>query len=60
MVTATENRISNPNIFTTPPPPDGMIQVDMSENARQVFERRYTRRGPDGDLIETAGCLSHC
>jgi len=54
MVTATENRISDPNIFTTPSLPNGMIQVDMSENARQVFERRYTRRGPDGDLIETA------
>jgi len=54
MVTTTEKRISNPKILTTPPLPDGMIQVDMSENARQVFDRRYTRRGPEGNLIETA------
>ncbi len=41
-------------VKTTPPRPDDLIEVEMTENARQVFLRRYARRGADGTPIETA------
>lgn len=36
-----------------PPLPEGSRQVELSENASQVFARRYMRRDEDGQPIET-------
>ncbi|HSB90508.1 MAG TPA: adenosylcobalamin-dependent ribonucleoside-diphosphate reductase [Anaerolineales bacterium] len=36
-----------------PPRPDGLRQVELSENARTVLTKRYLRRGPDGAPMES-------
>ena len=33
--------------------PEGLPSVELTENSRQVLERRYVRRGDDGQLTET-------
>ncbi len=40
-------------LLPTPPLPEKIPQVNLSENARQVLIRRYVRRGPDGEPAET-------
>ena len=40
-------------LFPTPPLPDDLAVVDLSDNARQVLTRRYVRRGKDGEPVET-------
>ena len=37
----------------TPPLPDDLPAVELTENARQVLVRRYVRRGDDGNPAET-------
>ena len=38
----------------TPPLPDGLPTVELSDNARTILNKRYVRRMPDGELGETA------
>ncbi len=40
-------------LLPTPPLPDRIPPVKLSDNARQVLIRRYVRRGPDGEPAET-------
>ncbi len=40
-------------LLPTPPLPKGARRVSLTENARKVFARRYLRRGPDGQPVET-------
>lgn len=40
-------------LLPTPPMPDGLPPVQLTENARQVLLRRYVRRGDDGKPVET-------
>jgi hypothetical protein len=40
-------------LLPTPPLPDQIPPVKLSDNARQVLIRRYVRRGPDGEPAET-------
>lgn len=40
-------------LLETPSMPKGLPKVKLTENARQVLERRYVRRGPDGKPAET-------
>ncbi|MFM8319516.1 MAG: ribonucleotide reductase N-terminal alpha domain-containing protein [Chloroflexota bacterium] len=40
-------------LLPTPPMPDGLPAVELTENARQVLVRRYVRRGRDGKPVET-------
>jgi ribonucleoside-diphosphate reductase alpha chain len=40
-------------MLPTPPIPKGLPKVQLTNNARQVLERRYVRRGPDGKPAET-------
>ena len=39
-------------ILPTPPLPAELDKVDLTENAHQVFERRYVRRDGDGKPVE--------
>jgi len=41
------------NLLSTPPMPEGLPQVELSENSYQVLTRRYIRKGDNGELIET-------
>ncbi len=45
--------IENENLLTTPPLPPNARSVDLTENSQKVFIRRYTRRGADGQPIES-------
>jgi len=40
-------------LLPTPPLPKGLPKVRLTDNARQVLERRYVRRGQDGKAAET-------
>jgi ribonucleoside-diphosphate reductase alpha chain len=40
-------------LLPTPPRPDDLPPVTLTENAHSVFLRRYARRGPDGKPVET-------
>jgi ribonucleoside-diphosphate reductase alpha chain len=48
MVLQVETKQETGNLLPTPPLPDDARKVDLTDNARQVFSRRYVRRGPDG------------
>lgn len=45
--------ITGINEITTPPLPEGLPAMDLTDNARQVLIRRYVRRGNDGNVSET-------
>ena len=53
MLKKTKANEKNNGLLPTPPLPDGIDQVQLAENARQVLVRRYVRRGPDGKPAET-------
>ena len=40
-------------LFPTPPLPEGIAPIELSENSRQVLSKRYLRHGKDGAPIET-------
>ncbi|MFH1445932.1 MAG: ribonucleotide reductase N-terminal alpha domain-containing protein, partial [Chloroflexota bacterium] len=40
-------------LLPTPPCPDHLSSIELSENSRDVLTRRYLRRGSDGEPIET-------
>ena len=40
-------------MLDTPPIPDDAQEVQLTENAIQVFKRRYVRKGADGEPLET-------
>lgn len=40
-------------VLPTPPLPEDLNKVDLTENANQVFTRRYVRRGDNGEPSET-------
>jgi ribonucleoside-diphosphate reductase alpha chain len=54
MVSGIETQGLKKELLPTPPIPEDARPVELTENARQVFTRRYTRRGADGLPIETA------
>ncbi len=52
MNTKSSNTASQ-GLLPTPSRPKGLPKVDLTINARQVLERRYVRRGPEGRPAET-------
>jgi len=40
-------------LLPTPPRPEELPQIELTENAFRVFERRYVRRGKEGQPAET-------
>jgi ribonucleoside-diphosphate reductase alpha chain len=44
---------SKSGLLPTPPLPEDLGSVDLTENARKVLVRRYVRRGKDGEPVET-------
>ncbi|MBA4380835.1 MAG: ribonucleoside-diphosphate reductase, adenosylcobalamin-dependent, partial [Anaerolinea sp.] len=40
-------------LLPTPPIPEDLPCIELTENARQVLVRRYVRRGDDGEPVET-------
>ncbi|MBE0408741.1 MAG: adenosylcobalamin-dependent ribonucleoside-diphosphate reductase [Anaerolineales bacterium] len=53
MVSETKVVDGKADMLPTPPLPSDLVKVELTENARQVFIRRYVRRGPDGDPSES-------
>lgn len=48
-----EQHVLENGLLPTPPIPDDLVAIDLTENARQVLMRRYVRRGKDGKPAET-------
>lgn len=53
MLEGLEQKALESGLLPTPPIPDDLPSVDLTENARQVLVRRYVRRGKDGKPVET-------
>jgi ribonucleoside-diphosphate reductase alpha chain len=53
MLQEVESRDGKQGMLPTPPIPSDVQNVDLTDNARQVFIRRYIRRGRDGKPSET-------
>src|SRR5690606_37135286 len=49
----TTTREAKNGLLPTPPLPQDLPPVELTENARKVLLRRYVRRGPDGQPAET-------
>jgi ribonucleoside-diphosphate reductase alpha chain len=49
------NRTASPQegLYSTPPLPAELNNVELTENARQVLIKRYVRRGTNGEPVET-------
>ena len=52
-----ETSESKKGLLSTPPLPQDLPGVDLTENARQVLTRRYVRHGDDGQPVETVEAM---
>ena len=48
-----ETKLHEDGTLDFPAMPAGLPSIEMSDNARKVFEKRYVRRNPDGTPAET-------
>ena len=40
-------------MFPTPPLPEGLPKIELTDNSRQILSKRYLRHGKDGTPVET-------
>ena len=48
-----KDEVVKPERLPTPPLPENLNKVDLTDNANQVFTRRYVRRDENGKPVET-------
>jgi ribonucleoside-diphosphate reductase alpha chain len=53
MLTIEKAKTDKNGLLPTPPLPEQLPDIDLTENARQVLVRRYVRRGQDGKPAES-------
>jgi ribonucleoside-diphosphate reductase alpha chain len=53
MLQANTTQSNKHGLLPTPPIPENVAPVALTDNARQVLIRRYVRRGSDGQPVET-------
>jgi ribonucleoside-diphosphate reductase alpha chain len=53
MITIEQKQIDKHGLLPTPPLPDLLTDINLTDNARQVLIRRYVRRGQDGKPAES-------
>jgi ribonucleoside-diphosphate reductase alpha chain len=53
MLLETNTQFMDNGLLPTPPIPEDLASVELTENARQVLVRRYVRRGRNGQLVES-------
>jgi ribonucleoside-diphosphate reductase alpha chain len=53
MVSAMREKADKHGLLPTPPIPENIPAIQLTENARQVLIRRYVRRGQDGEPAES-------
>ncbi len=53
MVDNVDPQVQLQSVRAYPSLPQGLPKVDLSENAHEVFIRRYIRKGEDGEPVET-------
>ena len=53
MVKNVDPQVQNITVKALPPLPEGAQTVELSDNAFEVFKRRYIRKGEDGEPIES-------
>ena len=46
-------KVSSSGLLPTPPLPEGLPTIELSENSRQVLVKRYLRRGQNGESVES-------
>jgi len=49
----TDLKLDNSGLIPTPPLPEGLPKIELTENSRQILSKRYLRHGKDGTPVES-------